>query len=596
MLIKHMKPVRNLLSAGILLLGLTPVLSAYGEEGQYRSKVRIDPAGAGAQAEGLSVEELEREINSIADPYAKSSAGRHLARHFVENGEYDKAIDYYQTALSASGLSDVANREMLRELAQVYLLSENYAAAAGALERALRIKLVADVGDYLLLAQAYYRLGQLSQVVAALDPIREKGLTLTIAQQRQALALYYQAGAYPQCEHLLRQLLNAEPDNPDNWHHLASVFVQQGKRKEALDQLALAWEKSVPFQEQDIMLLADLQAVSGNPHGAAVTLDTALRDERVAVNGLNYRKLFQFWLAARENDKASAALVQAARLTGDIELYLYLAQLQMEQSAWKPMQQTMLAACKNQLQPKYVGRANVLLGVSQLKLGDEVSARRSFINATLIGGAGAQAGQWLKFMAVEPATAWEMKGIVGICHGPGDRQAAASEIVQKDAEQSVGGAVGPQEESTQAKAVIETKTVPPLRFFYQQYDKPFEQLAADAKSLAMAMGISLVKGGGSIDGSLQIIAQGEGQDGELQLGFPVRGSPRAGGKYKLRVTTSFKCAYIVHETDAGSLAGLWSKFLQDVEAAGHALTDERRVVMLTGGGGSTRIELQIGIE
>ena len=421
--------MRSFLSVRILTLVFIPALSAFGEEGQYRSKVRIDPAGAGAQTEGLSVEELERQINAIADPYARSSAGRHLARHFVENGQYDKAIDYYQTALAASGLSDIANREMLRELAQVYLLSEDYAAAAGALERALRSKLVADVGDYLLLAQAYYRLGQLAKVVAALDPIREKGLPLTIAQQRQALALYYQAGAYPQCEQLLRQLLNAEPDNPDNWHHLASVFVQQGKRKEALDQLALAWEKLVPFQEQDILLFADLQAVSGNPYGAAETLDAGLKDKRVAVNGLNYRKLFQFWLAARENDKASAALVQAARLTGDIELYLYLAQLQMEQSAWQSMQQTMLAACKNQLPAQYVGRANVLLGVSQLKLGDEASARRSFINATLIGGAGAQAGQWLEFMAAAPATAREAKGIVGICHGPGDRQVAAEEVI-----------------------------------------------------------------------------------------------------------------------------------------------------------------------
>ncbi|MEE4143925.1 MAG: hypothetical protein V2I26_03925, partial [Halieaceae bacterium] len=114
----------------VLVLGLS--LPAYGQEGQYRSKIRIDPNADVSGDAGLSIEELEKQINSITGSYARSSAGRHLARHFVEQGEYDKAIDYYRTALAAGGLSDVANREMLREMAQVYLLDENYVEAASA--------------------------------------------------------------------------------------------------------------------------------------------------------------------------------------------------------------------------------------------------------------------------------------------------------------------------------------------------------------------------------------------------------------------------------------------------------------------------------
>ena len=81
-----------------------------------------------------------------------------------------------------------------------------------------------------------------------------------------------------------------------------------------------------------------------------------------------------------------------------------LAQLQMEQESWRPMYDTMVRACGDPLQDRFVGRANLLLGVSQLKLGDNVAARRSFINATLIGGVNAQAGQWLQFMNAAPAT------------------------------------------------------------------------------------------------------------------------------------------------------------------------------------------------
>lgn len=594
-----MTPTGAILPRTCLLIALGLALSAHAEEGQYRSKIRIDPAGDVGDGAGLSIEELEKQISSITESYARSSAGRHLARHFVEQGEYGKAIDYYRTALSADGLSDVANREMLRELAQVYLLNQNYADAASTLEKALRIKLVPAVGDYLLLAQAYYRLGKLVQVVGALDPIREQGLTLTMDQKRQALALYYQAGAYAQCEQLLRQLLEAEPDNPESWHQLASVYLQQGKRKQALDQLTLAREKSVPFREQDIVLLADLQAVNGNPYGAATVLDEALVDKKVPASGAIYRKLFQFWLQARELQRANSALVQAARLSGDIELYLYLAQLQMEQEAWQPMYDTMLAACKKQLAEKYVGRANLLLGISQLKLGDQSSARRSFINATLIGGAGAQAGKWLEFMQAEPATDREARGIAGICHGAGDKQVSADSFATADPPDGAATAAPLGRPATQGGLAVETKTVPKMVFFYQQYRKSIAQLAADARSLAVPMGVALVRGGGTIDGPLQIIAAGEGEDGVLQFGFPVRGSPQASGKYRTTVTPEFKCAFLVHEGKAGSLATLWAEFLSAVEAAGLELTDERRIVLdanRTGDGAGVRVELQVGVK
>lgn len=593
-----MKTGRGLCQVFCLCIATVLSLPGLAQEGQYRSKIRIDPLGDTGQGAGLSIEELEQQINSIADSYGKSSAGRHLARHFLEQGEYDKAIEYYRTALTADGLSDIANREMLRELAQVYLLKEDYAAAASALERALRINLVAEATDYLLLAQAYYRQGKLVQVVAALDPIDEKGLKLTLPQKRQALALYYQAGAYPQCERLLRELLNDEPDNPDNWHHLASVFLQQGKKKQALDQLALAWEKSVPFREQDIMLLADLQAVNGNPYGAAVVLDAALRKRSVAANGLNYRKLFQFWLQAREQENAVAALIQAARLSGDIELYLYLAQLQMEQEAWGKMYETMLAACKNTLQDKYVGRANLLLGISQLKSGDAASARRSFINATLIGGAGAQAGQWLTFMNADPPTTRESRGIVGVCHGPKDKKASAGEFTAAAKTVDADDAMLVQARSPLKSDVsVETKTVPQLKFFYQEYKKPLSELAAEARNLAMKMGIALVRSGGAVDGPLQAIALGTGVGSELQFGFPVRGSPRAGGRYDLRIAGAFKCAYVVYQGEEESLEALWADFLSQVAAAGHVLTDERRVILQAAGGDSAgSLELQVGIE
>lgn len=590
------RPFRRWLAA-LLVTGMATAVPA--QEGQYRSKLIVKPGSAPGAAEGLSVEELEKQIGSLDDPYARSSAERHLARHYVEQKQYGKAIEYYRGALAAGGLSDIADREMQRELAQVYLLSENYVEAAATLERVLRSKLVPEAGDFLLLAQARYHLGNYVAVVAALDRLQEKDLALDVAQTRKALALYYRAGAFEQSERLLRELLRLEPGNPQNWHQLASVYLQQNKKRQALDHLALAREKGVAFSERELLLLADLNAVNRNPYGAAQTLAEGLSTGIVTANGSNYRRLFEFWLQAREQDKAMQALSQAARLTGETELYLYLAQLQMERQAWRPMQQAVLTACAARLEDRYVGRANLLLGVSQLKLGDRPGARRSFINATVVGGVGPEAGQWLNFMEAAPPTEREGKRVVGPCFGSEGKYASLEAASEEEARATAPAETAPAAASTG----FAFKTVPAQSLYYVEYDMPLAQLAADLRGKAARLGVSLIKSGGSVDGPLQVIALGgagpgaEAGEPVLQVALPARGAPRAGGPFRLRRSEPFRCAYRVYEGPPEGLAQGWREFARELKDTGHALSGEQRLLFPAApASGNVRIEMQLGLE
>lgn len=572
----------------LLLWVLMPGIGT-AEEGQYRSRVLLTPEGEWASETELSVEELERQMGSIEDAYAKSSAGRHLARNYVARKEYDKAIEYYREALGAEGLSAVANREMLRELAQVYLLKKDYAAAAQSLQQALALDLAPEVADYLLLARAQHHLGRYVDVVATLDGAQAKGLTLDAVQARQATALYYHAGAYPQCEVLLRRLMELQPDDPQHWHMLASVYLQQDKKKQALDQLALAREKRVPFSERDVLLLANLHAANNDPFGAAQVLQQGLADGEIAKSGTHYRRLFELWLQAREQDKAREALLQAARLSDDPQLSFYLAQLQMEQEDFTGMHQTMLAACAEPLPDEHVGRANLLMGISQLKLGDTEGARRSLINATLVGGANAQAGQWLSFMQAAPATPGEAKRIVGICAGANDQQIDAASI-----------AVETPQVTASSAGDFEIKTVPAMRLFYVPFEAPLEQLAQSLRATAISLNVSLVKSGGSADGPLQLVFSGDVARPEagvsVQVGVPARGSVSGAGKFRVRTTEPFRCAARPFEGVGPDLLTALAKLAESALSAGHELTGEARIVIPQGSGGDApRVELQLGI-
>lgn len=584
------------LLCAILVLTMTAFAVRSEEQGQYRSKLLLVPDGEWDKGAELSIEELEDQLGSIEEAYAKSSAGRHLARHYVERKEYDKAIGFYQQALAAEGLSAVANREMLRELAHVYLLKKDYAATARTLQQALAIDLVAEVTDYLLLARAQHHLGQYVNVVVTLDRMQQAGVVLNTTQIQQALALYYHAGAYAQSEGLLSQLLKLQPDEPQHWHLMAAVYLKQNKKKQALDQLTLAREKRVPFGEQDIVLLASLQAANGNPYGAAELFETALSQGEVSANALNYRKLFEFWLQAREQVKARRALQQAARLSGDTELYLYLAQLQMEQENFEDMYQTMLAACTEQLDDQFVGRANLLLGISQLKLGDEVGARRAFINATLIGGVNAEAGQWLRFMNAQPVTEKEARRIEGICYGARDRRLKSNNGVAQNILDGDSETLYVEVEH----GAFQIKTVPMMRLFYTDYNKPLPELADSLRGSVINLGVNLVKSGGRIDGPLQLIfppdMSEKNTEAKLQLGIPFSGPVSGRGKFRIKTTEPFKCAYQVFDGSEEGLLEGFAQLAESVLAANHELAGGGRIVISRGDNSETLgFELQLGI-
>ena len=102
-------------SALILVMAVCLSTSTWSQ--QYRSKILIDNRDTLEKGAALSLEQLEQQLDSLTDPYARSSTTRHLARQYIEQGDYDKAIGYYEAALEAEGLSGVADREILRELA-----------------------------------------------------------------------------------------------------------------------------------------------------------------------------------------------------------------------------------------------------------------------------------------------------------------------------------------------------------------------------------------------------------------------------------------------------------------------------------------------
>ncbi len=574
-----------------LLCCLTLIPQAGAE--QYRSKLYLDKTQRLGKSAELSLKELEQQFDSLADSYSQSSAGRHLARNFVQQKQYDKAAEFYEKALSAKGLSDIANQEMLKELALVYVLQKNYAKAVATFRKLGNIG-NADSQTLLLMAQAQAGMADYVGMSKTLDTLLPKMSRLDEAQLKLLAGLYYKGGNNRRSEQVLRHLLKVNSRSPEYWQQLTAILLAQNKRRQALDQLALARQKNIPFRSQDLVLLSDLYAANGAAEKAARVLEQGIGSGEVKNSFSNNKRLFEFWLQAREKDKATEALEKALRLSHNTGLYLQLAQLQMERNNWAGMQRAVLAACSRTLPDQYVSRANLLLGVSQLKLGDSESARRAFINATLISGESEKAQQWLAFMDAPQPTAQELELISKPC-APKLARVKAAAVTAPQVAETESKALSPEADFDGS---LPTKTVPPQGFFTVKLSQAeIDDLASAIRRNVTALGIALVKGGGSVDGSLTLLVEGGDKPGaSYRLGLPYRGQPNARGRFRLLKPGEFHCLFRTYDGPGSGVADAIKRFAEEAKSAGYSLNGQRRLVINSGASADqVSMELQLGI-
>jgi tetratricopeptide (TPR) repeat protein len=571
----------------------------------YRSKIFLDPNLKLDAAVSLSIEDLEQQLGSFNNDYAEASAERHLARYYVQQKEYQKAIEYYQTALRSEGLHDLAHQEMQQELATVYLLQGQFQQGLVLLLTLQKSVKQPSNGFYILLAQAQYQSGDYLALADSLDRLLKQSDILSDRQIKQLIAISYGSGDYRQCEKLLRLLIDRSPSDIESWRQLVSIYLLQKKHQQALNTLALTKQKKLPFRQQDILLLANLYVINKATEKGARVIADGIKVGALDSTADNQQRLFEYWLLAREKMKAIQALTTAVSLKRDLELYLKLAQLQMEQELWPAMLNTMLNACAKNLDDRYVGRANLFLGISQLKLGDELNARRSFINARLLGGRVDQANQWLKYIEATPATESELKRISGPCH-PQDRNLRYEGTVTELSNTHPNSAQVKIEANIEVNDVsdVNVKTVPGHEFYWASAVLETEKMSTQLRSLITPLTISLVRGGGAIDGPLHLFFDGVDNNlasmtaGKLTLkaGFPVRGKPRPKARYKASRMQEFKCTYLKFTGDQNDLKQAWGKLYQDTLNAGYKLSGSSRQILKDSDG--TRLlntELQLGI-
>ncbi len=329
--------------------------------------------------------------------------------HYLQE-DYRGAIRAYEQVL-AQDIPPALRQSSLKTTAQLYFTVEDYPNALKRVQELIAIIDSPSADVLMLLGQAYFQADRFSE---ALGPIKE-GIDLYKAQgktpkENWLLLLrvcYYELQDYRGMVATLNELLRYYPKD-SYMLTLAGAYSELGDTKKQLVITEVLYEAGIISGSQHAVNLANLYLMHDIPYRAAEVLEKAMGDNSVDSTERNLRLLSQSWYQAREDKKSIPPLERAASMSGEGELYIRLAQSQLNLDEWEDAISSINKGL-NKGGVKRRDKAYVMLGMAHLNKKRLDDAESAFIKARDVGGSDKAVTQWLAFVANEKKREETMK-------------------------------------------------------------------------------------------------------------------------------------------------------------------------------------------
>jgi len=400
---------------GVLLAGLSgQVLAQDGKERKTKETVAMSQqvyeqlSEIQELIEGKDYASAQRAIDELKNRKGLSDYER--AQIYNINGysyflqeRYPDAIKAYDQVLATPGLPEALLLSTLKTKAQLHFTEEDYEAALKVV-RQLLAAIPEPSADVLMIeGQALFQLGRyddaLVPIKSAIDMYREQG---QIPRENWLLLLrviYFEQKEYELMIDVVKELIAYYPKDTYILT-LAGIYSELGDTKKQLALTEVLYEKGMLNTSSHITNLANLYLLHGLPYKAAALLDKEMKTNIVESNERNLRLLSQAWYQAREDEKAIPPLERAAEMTNDGELYIRLAQANLNLENWSEA----ASAVEKGLKAGGLKRndtANIMLGMALFNQKRLEQARRAFERAASDSRSQRAATQWIAYVDSE---------------------------------------------------------------------------------------------------------------------------------------------------------------------------------------------------
>ncbi len=358
-----------------------------------------------------------RLINEMSTGKSKLSAYERAQIYNLEGysyylqERYGDAIKSYERVLAQPELPEALVLSTLKTMAQLQFTQEDYKGALVTINRLMKSVDEPSADIFMLKGQALFQMERydeaLGPIKIAIDMYRDQGRPPKENWLLLLRVIYFERNDYDNMLKVVKELLLYYPKDTYVLT-LAGIYSEQGDTKKQLALTEVLYEKGMLNSASNITNLANLYLMHGLPYKAAVLLQKEMDNKVVEANERNLRLLSQSWYQAREDQKAIPPLKIAAGMSDDGELYVRLAQAQINMEQWKDAADSINKALKMG-GLKRSDQANIMLGMALFNQKRLTQARRAFERATKDKRSARTASQWIQYVDSEIKRAALMK-------------------------------------------------------------------------------------------------------------------------------------------------------------------------------------------
>jgi len=325
------------------------------------------------------------------------------AYSFYLQEKYPEAIAAYDMVMKQPDLPEALMMSTLKTKAQLMFTVEDYEGALQVVRQLMQVVQEPSADIYMIEGQALFQLTRYDEALVpiktAIDMYRDQG---QVPKENWLLLLrviYFEQKDYESMIGVVKELIVHYPKDTYVLT-LAGIYSELGDTKKQLALTEVLYEKGLLNTASHVTNLANLYLLHGVPYKAAVILEKEMKEEIVESNERNLRLLSQAWYQAREDQKAIPPLERAAQLTNDGDLYIRLAQANINLERWGEAAEAVQKGLKAG-GLKRTDQANIMLGMALFNQKRLEQARRAFERAQGDNRSARAAAQWINYVDSE---------------------------------------------------------------------------------------------------------------------------------------------------------------------------------------------------
>lgn len=274
-----------------------------------------------------------KSLNNLYNPdklteYEQANVLNYIGFVYYNMDDVPNAIRTYEKLLAIPTLEPQLAKQTTYTVAQLLTMEEQYSKALTRLDKWFTLETNPAPEPFILKAQILYNLNRYKEMVSPIEN------AMRIARERNKPVkedwygllnfAYFQQENYAKVRDIQKILLQNWP-KARYWKSLAGAYTELGEDEKLIYAYDAAHTQGMLEKETEFITMAQLYLQAEVPYKAATLLEEKMSAGIVAKNEKNYRLLSQAWMLSMEDEKAIPALQAAAKLSGDGDLDLRLA-------------------------------------------------------------------------------------------------------------------------------------------------------------------------------------------------------------------------------------------------------------------------------